>query len=553
MHHSSDGLSSNSRWGDLACLVLLAFVVFLLFKTSPTQGDFWWSDAPRHAMDGVFYYDMARALPITHLKQWAINYYIQYPAVTALTYPPLFALVEAVFFAIFGVSHVTAQLTVSAFLLATAYGAYLLARRWVGPIAAISIALVFLGTPIMALWGRQVMLEIPTFAFLLWSAYFFFRYLDSGRPWNLYLVIVFVLGAACTKQPAVFIAPVYLLTLYHVYRNGIFRRKEVWWSAALFVAGIVPLVVFTWLWGRSNVHQAAGGGWVKHSRLSFTTWSYVASYEWPHQLGWLLLALAVMYCAGAVLRKQWRLPRPALFFFGAWVLVGYVFFTLISVTSSRYTIFLIFPLVFFAVLAIVRGLPGKIAPYVALAFAVASFSYTLIKNHVPYVTGYRAAARYVCSVAPPNSVVMFSGLRDGSFIFNVKSMPECKNLTVIRSDKLLLRVAINRDLFGVQELGVTEDKFREMIGRYGIRYVVAEPDFWTDLGSMQMLIRILHEDQFKLLTTIPVVSNRPHESSQLEIYQNLAVVPKGKNALKVELPASGIAVEGKVGQEHQEP
>ena len=146
MHHPSAGLSSNSKWRDLACLGLLAVAVFLLFETSPRQGDFWWSDAPRHAMDGIFYYDMVRALPITHLKQWAINYYLQYPAVTALTYPPLFALVEAAFFALFGVSHVTAQLTVSAFLLATAYGAYFLARCWVGCIAAFSSALVFVGT-----------------------------------------------------------------------------------------------------------------------------------------------------------------------------------------------------------------------------------------------------------------------------------------------------------------------------------------------------------------------------------------------------------------------
>ena len=138
-------------------------------------------------MDGVFYYDMARALPVTHLKQWAINYYLQYPAVTALTYPPLFALVEAVFFSMFGVSHTTAQLTVAFFLLLTAYGAYFLARRWVGRVAALSTALLFIGTPVMTLWGRQVMLEIPTFAFLLWSCYFFFRYLDSGKPRNLYL------------------------------------------------------------------------------------------------------------------------------------------------------------------------------------------------------------------------------------------------------------------------------------------------------------------------------------------------------------------------------
>jgi 4-amino-4-deoxy-L-arabinose transferase-like glycosyltransferase len=549
MHHSSDGWSFTSRWKDLACIVLLALAVILLFKSSPTQGDFWWSDAPRHAMDGVFYYELVRTLPLTHFKQWAIDYYIQYPAVTVLTYPPLFALVEAVFFSLFGVSHMTAQLTVSAFFLATAYGAYFLARCWVGHIAALSTALAFIGTPIMVLWGRQVMLEIPTFAFLLWSAYFFCRYLGSGRPRDLYLTAVLVLGAAYTKQPAIFIVAAYLLTLCLVYKKDILRRAEIWWSALLFAVGLTPLVVFTWLWGRANVQQAAGGGWVKVARLSQTTWEYVARYEWPRQLGWTLLVLATIYCLGAALRKQWRLPKPALIFLAAWMLTGYVFFTLIAVTSSRYTIFLVFPIVFFAILAIVRGLSGKTASYVALLFAVASFAYTLVTNHVPYVSGYRAAAQYVCSMASPNSVIMFSGMRDGSFIFNVRSMPECKNLTVIRSDKLLLNVAIDRRLFGVQELGISEAKFREMFERYGIRYIVAEPGFWTDLQSMQMLMRVLHEDQFKLLARIPVVSNRERKESPLEIYQNLGPASQEKNGLRVELPVSGIAIEGKVGQD----
>src|SRR5208337_2244365 len=343
MHHSSAGLSSNSKWWDLPCLGLLAVAVVLLFETSPTQGDFWWSDAPRHAMDGVFYYDMARALPVTHLKQWAINYYLQYPAVTALTYPPLFALVEAVFFSVFGVSHTTAQLTVAFFLLLTAYGAYFLVRRWVNRVAALSTALLFIGTPVMALWGRQVMLEIPTFAFLLWSCYFFFLYLDSGKPRNLYLTVLLVLAAANTKQPAVFILPAYLVTLYAIHKNGLFRRSELWWSAVLFVLGISPLVVYTWLWGRANMQQAVGGGWVKHSRLSLTTWSYVARFEWPRQLGWPVLLLALVYCVGCIFRKQWRLPKPILFFLVAWLVTGYAFFTLISVSSQRYTIFLVFP------------------------------------------------------------------------------------------------------------------------------------------------------------------------------------------------------------------
>jgi hypothetical protein len=238
-----------------------------------------------------------------------------------------------------------------------------------------------------------------------------------------------------------------------------------------------------------------------------------------------------------------------MFFLVAWLITAYAFFTLISVASQRYTIFLIFPLVVFSILTIIRVLPSPIGPYVAVAFGAVSFTYTLAARPVPYVSGYRAAAQYVCSLAPQDSVVMFSGIRDGSFIFNVKSMPDCKNLTVMRADKLLLKVAIHRDLFGVQEFGVTEVKFKEMLQRYGVHYIVIEPDFWNDLKSMQMLVALLHQDQFKLLRKIPIVSNREHINSELEIYENTGpMLPGRKNLLKVELPVSGISVEGTVGQ-----
>ena len=548
MQQSSDsGWTNSTRW-DIVCLLLLTIAVFCLFETSPRSGDFWWSDAPRHAMDGVFYHDLVRALPITHLKQWAMDYYLQYPAIVVLFYPPLFAVVESVFFSLFGVSHTTAQLTVSAFLLAAAYGTYFLTRQWVGRVAAFSTALLLIGTPSMALWGRQVMLEIPTFAFLIWSCYFFFRYLDSGKPRGLYLVLALVLAAIYTKQTVVYVVLAYLLTLYFVYRNALFRRKEFWWTTILFAIGLIPLAVVTLLWGRLNMRTVAGGDWVEYSRASLAGWLYVAR-QWPYQVTWVVLALAIFYCVGAILWKRWRMPSPVLFFLAAWLLTGYVFFTLIALKLQRHTIFLIFSLVFFAVLAVVQGLPAKLAPYAVVALAVGVFAHTLLVEHVPHVSGYRAAAEYVCSMAPSDSVVLFSGLRDGSFIFNVKSTPECKNLTVIRADKLLLRVLEDRHLFGVTELGVSESGFKDMLGRYSVRYVVMEPSFWNDLQSMQMLVRILHEDQFKLLTTIPVTGDREPTESQLEIYQNLGPISQEKNLLRVELPAYGITVEGKVGKQ----
>ena len=547
MHHSPNGLSLPSRWTDIVCLLLLSFAVLLLFETSPRQGDFWLSDAPRHAMDGVFYYDMGRALPITHPKQWAMNYYLQYPAVTVLIYPPLFALVEAVFFALFGVSHHAAQLTVSAFFLATAWGTYYFVRRWVGCMAALATTLLFIGTPVMALWGRQVMLEIPTFAFLMWSAYFFFRYLDLARAGDLYLTALLLLGAAYTRQTAVFILPACLLTLYAVRRNALFRRPDFWWSAALFIVGIAPLGVYTWLWSGVYVQEAVGGGLIKHSRLSTATWLYIACYQWPRQMGWVVTALAAVYCIGCALRRGWRLPKPALFFSPPGCLS--------DMHSSPSLLYLLSVTVYFSVSA---GILFDTCnpPLFACKNSflcrpgICDLEFLLRSGQEPRSVHTRVPG--CCSIrllhgATKQRSSVFRGAR-WAIRFNIRSLPECRKLTVIRADKLLVRVAINRNLFGLQELGVSESRLKQMLEQLGVRYVVVEPNFWNDLQSMHMLAGILHKDHFRLLTAISTANNWSPTTRSWRSMKS-APVSKGRNVLKVEFPMSGIAIEGTVGQD----
>lgn len=128
---------------DVVPLLVLAIAVALLFLSAPYRADMWWSDAPRHAMDGAFYRDLFRDMPVGHLKEYAMNYYLQYPALATLFYPPFFPLVEALFFAVFGVSAFSAQLAVATFYLAMAWGAYFLARRWFEPMASLAVSLLF--------------------------------------------------------------------------------------------------------------------------------------------------------------------------------------------------------------------------------------------------------------------------------------------------------------------------------------------------------------------------------------------------------------------------
>jgi hypothetical protein len=61
----------------------------------------------------------------------------------------VFPIVEAFFFAVFGVSHFVAQLTVTTFLLAFALGTRQLARLWMPDAAAVGVARTALGLPLV--------------------------------------------------------------------------------------------------------------------------------------------------------------------------------------------------------------------------------------------------------------------------------------------------------------------------------------------------------------------------------------------------------------------
>src|SRR5690348_8129299 len=104
MTPASDNPVEREPAGELrrflqAAALLVSFAV-LMFMTSPTSGDFAWSDAPRHALNGVFLRDFLIAMPWQDPKQYAMDYYLRYPALTILFYPPLFSVFLAGSYAI---------------------------------------------------------------------------------------------------------------------------------------------------------------------------------------------------------------------------------------------------------------------------------------------------------------------------------------------------------------------------------------------------------------------------------------------------------------------
>ena len=520
--------------------VALTALGLSLYLTAPTAEDFSWSDAPRHALNGIFVHDLLTALPFSDPKGFAINYYLQYPALTILFYPPLFYLFLAGAYGLFGFSHAVAQATVCGFHVLLALGVYMLARRWMTVGYAISAAVLLTAAPEVAYWGRQVMLDIPAYAWLALTAWMFVRYLEQKRPAFLYLTVLLYLAALYTKQTPLFVAGALALGLLAERGMGALRDRHVWAAAGMFLLLLVPLVVLQVKFGQVNIASVAGS--LRHDapRTSAIAWVFYLE-QLPRQLGWPTVILAAVYLVGAALRPDWRLPRGSFVFLLSWFCIGYLFFSYIMVREPRHDLMILLPLPIFAVLAVrqvLAGTPPVVGASCSLALAASTLVASTWFQPVQYVRGYDEAARYVLKRAPEHSNVLFDGYRDGNFVFSVRAGAR-HDIGVLRADKLLLRVVIERAR-GVEDRGIGEAAIEDMLRRYRVRYVVAQTGFWTDLPSTRALQMLLgRRDRFLPVARIVPEANFPHEDMEVVIYEYLGAIADRAAPLSLEMVGIG--------------
>jgi Dolichyl-phosphate-mannose-protein mannosyltransferase len=535
-----DALPPNAAELSAAAGLFLLGTI-LLFLTAPHHGEFWWSDAPRHALNGVFVKDLIAAMP-AHPAAWAMQYYVKYPALTILFYPPLFYFVSAPFYALLGVSHTTALVVVLVHYFALALGVYLLARCWIGPIAAIAVGLAVMAAPGIALWGRQIMLEVPSAAFAVWAALLLRHYITDGRAGSLYLSAFLLLCATYTKITTIFLFPVFAVALLAARGPMLFRERHTWIVAGLTLVGILPLVYLTLAFGSANVQSVTGIPDAAASRASISGWIWYAR-QMPWQLGWPLLVLAIIGVPFAVR----RVTRSDLILLGGWFLLGYLFLSAIALKEARHALVILPVALLAAGLAIDALLPARAAGPALLAVVVGTGIYTWRAAPTPSVDGYREAAEWIAREAPKDAVVAFSGKRDGLFIFNLRALPTRQDIGVLRVDKLLMDVAIRREL-GVREKPLSEQEIGDLLDKDGVSYIVMQDDFWTDLPVMSRFQSVVQSEHFKEVARIPVVANVPTEDHTIIIYRNMGNVAPGPHIVDLQLPIIGRQVKGAVGR-----
>lgn len=527
----------------LVAVVLVAANIALL-ATAPVHGDFWWSDAPRHALNGAFVKDFIVAAPWHDPKTWAINYYLQYPALSILFYPPLFYFVEATVFAVLGISYVAAQATVSLFTLLLGAASYGLARFYFPRWSALGASLLVIGGPEIAFWARQVMLDVPAYAAVVTGVYFYARYLRSERPHDLHFAVLAILAAVYIKFTAAFIVPVLAVHFVVTKDWWVLRDRRILSAVVIGILGLVPAVLLTMKFGAVNLGSVAGRS-TDLPRTDLGAWLFYARLI-PDYVGYATAGLGL--CGLVLVLRRHAAPVETSFawLLLGWLVFGYLFFSAIDVREPRHGIMISFPLVVFAVLALHRALPPRAATAAAAALGIATFLYSLIFYPPPRIEGYAQVADYVAAHAPKNGVVLFSGYRDGNFVFDLRTHEDRRDLWTIRADKLLLRIAIER-LRGVGQANLNEKQIADALRDYGVGMVVAQSGFWTDLREMARLEAVLHTADFVRVADFGITGRAEHPDREIEIYQPTYSVDPPRRRLTLDMPIIGQTFRGAIG------
>lgn len=528
--------------GVLAAIIILA--VLAVAMQGIASGGLGWSDAPNHALDGVFMLEFARELPLDHPRAWAEEFYLRHPILGIVVYwPPGFAVVEAAVFAVFGVNIAAARATVLLFAIGAGLLMYALGRRWFDRPTGLFAALLLITCPHGVWWANDVMLEWPATFWILAVVYAYQADRDGNKKRWCMLLALAVVMAFLTKQTAGFILPVILLhaLLAENRRRYLLRPRFV-----ICVATSVVLIAAYILIAQRFAALP--------SQLLQPSFAIGDLGRWtPEILGWPLLPVAMLGLVTFMVEPNRSARGLLLIWFLSWTL----FCLCISAKEPRYLFFSIPPIAFATARFLIpaprfgrqeRELSWRRdAPRLCLLAAlVITQTYLAKSKSVGRLPDYAVAVSELAG-RPDADLVLVDAVRDGQFIFdayqNVKTRDK---LIPIRASKLLYARAA-RAKYNYQQFVETEQDIVDLLDKYGIRYIVIESALprthYTDADPppRQLLRHLLASDsRFELIDSWPLQCGDPiWDDVRLELYAYPTCPARESDTITFSMPGMG--------------
>lgn len=506
----------RSRRREIAVIALVLISTALVLGKDITVGGLRHGDSAAHAMDGVLIHDWLASGPAAWVEPMAFAraQYAHYPTLgIGRHYPPGFAMVEAGFFAMFGVSPVSARLCVLFFGLVAATGIYTYVRPLRGRTAAAFAAIALVAMPATTQWGRQVMLELPTMAVLTWAAVAFRRYLDRPTIGRLAVALLIALTTVLFKQPGVFLVGAIAVTLLIA---GITKAAPLRHSALALAIALAAVV------GVALSLDGHGGQLLSGDATFPERWSWAALSFYlrqvPRGVGpWCLVAAGVGALTGAR-----QLGRHGVFLL-AWFATCYVMLSIADYKNPRFLYLGFFPFAVAAgvgaayVLTRIRSVNLRRAT-AAVCWATCCMLATMgpVEDRPDYGTVVVARRDHIIGRA-----VLFSGLRDGDFVFAVRQHLPWRSAVVIRGSKLLYTCNGRADLDFVSHVGSASD-MRALMRKFAFRSVFLETKSATPLEEDALLRNYLvHGGAYRSVASyaFKMAGGPSYRDATLEVYE----------------------------------
>jgi len=484
-----------------ACQIAAVMVTFLAVAALHRHSDGLWfqGDAPRHAVNGLFWWDLVHALPRDPVA-YAVRYYARYPVIAPVTYPPLFYLVEGLAFAAFGSSPYVAKSLVLMFSMVAGLYTMTWARRWIGePAGWAGPFLAFI--PGIVLWSNTVMLNVPATALGVGSLYHFRRWLETGRTTQGLAASGFAIATLLTYYPGGIVLCVLGTWALVGGRPLRFDRRLLWIAAAALVA-LLPLVAALVL---APVHTSR-----QLPTVALLTKRVTWTFYWralPDVVGMPALAAGAAGIALAAWTRPWRTEAV---YIGSWILVLVLVLSLLPARDPRYVL-LAAPAVVLAAAPALGWTAQRVA--IAPAWQVAVLVATLIAGgwsasriQIPQVSGFGELTEYLHQQGLADAV-LYDGAYDGLFGFYMRASDPRFVSRIVLANRLLFEAGPTTTFKWVQKSSVasTDDVVTLLRARCGCRWVAIEVDgrpIWVE--GQRLLRQAVVRPEFELARSFPI-------------------------------------------------
>lgn len=498
-------------------------------------------DMPRYLMNGAYFYDFIRDLPLTHPLEYTYQYYAKYPALSLGHHPLLLGLAEAPFYAAFGVSVFSGRVTVTFFMVMGLIAWYALVARLYNRAVAFFAGALLVTTPYIVDLSRVVLSEIPTLALVLVAAYYFHRYCDTHRSRHAYAFAVAEAFAVYGKHLALFMLPAFLA--YLALRNGVraLFKREVLVAIGIVVGLVAPLVPITLKFSQANIAWVANAGGA--SRLSVPNLFFYIQTLWRHHLTAPVLALSVLALLLSIYQRDQRALFPVL-----WIVLFYLQITYTGAHDARYAVYWIPPFCLLAA-ATYSHVPLHSGQAVAAAVLSLTVVYQVIAAsglELTHAEGYEEAAQYVVQHRKGETVLFSGNVDSGFFVFFVRKHDIDRHLIVLRADKTLVTSSLARII--ATQL-TTPEQIYAMLRDFGTAYVVLEDAPYSS-PPLELLRQEVKTDHFAVRQRIPFRSNSDKlQGVDLVVYEYLDYTPaKRDRLLQMRIPLMGANVAVRFGE-----